>query len=483
MAPKKKKKPASNPARGFATVSLPSKAKIDDGASEAENVHAEAGHAESATHESQSAVDSSQPLNKSSSFQDMTADQLEFHLEDAELQNIVDRFAERSKREAARQVARIETERRTLRAQAMPLETDDWLTEGLVEEIFHLHQSSGDEHGRQTKLPQHGQEMQQDDLLVKLWTLQQVLRSLHFPHEERVLKHVVSRSSDCILSSKDYIWGLEESLDWLALHADPEELPSYQLSIPSSRPFQGEYSAPPSSSEGSRATSPARKVIDKLTIPIIESTTTATSSSTKANSTDHSNLQLASSADTDDSADDDNDPDGLVSRYVDIKLQLLKLEPEFQYETSPTRESEHEKGLKPSQVSRLRRKLETIERDILFDHDKANAQLNETLNQFRANIWTRRKERRAAKQLTENNPLAESPQATSKSSEAASDPAEAEDAVDGLLGDMFTSAENFLPKREPNAQNEDDGSVLLVDFGKWAGISPRRVLEDMCKTR
>jgi ATP-dependent RNA helicase DHX29 len=482
MAPKKKK-PASNPARGFATVSLPSKAKADDRASESEIVPAEAGNIESDSHESRVAVNMTQPLQDASSFQDMTADQLESHLEDAELQNIVEKSAERSKQIAARQIARLEAERRTLRGQAMPLETDDWLTEGIVEEIFNLNQSSEGENERPLHLPQHDKEMQQDDLLVKLWTLQQVLKLLQLPHEERVLKHVVSLTNDFMLSSKDYIWGLEESLDWLALHASLEELPSYQPGIPSSRPFQSEYSAPPSSSEGSRATSPTRKAKYGSRIPVIESTSTITPVSTNANRVGHSDTQLASSLNTDDSTDDDNDPDGLVSRYIDTKLQLLKLEPEFRYDESPTTDTKHEKGLKPSQVSRLRQRVEAIERDILFDHEKANAQLNETLNQFRADVSRRRAERGATKSFAKDNPRAASPQATTGGPEAALDPAEAEGEVDGLFGDMFTPAETISPKHEQNAQNEDDGSMLLVDFGKWAGISPRKVLEYTCKTR
>src|SRR6266480_2977495 len=207
MAPKKKKRPASNPARGFATVSLPSKARTG------ENVPGETAHAETTSAQSQGAVDSGQPLDESVSFRDMTADQVDAYFEDAELQNILKKSAERSRREAARQVAKLETERRSLRAQAMSLETDDWLTEGLVEQIFNLHLSHDREPETQFRSSRDGREMDQDDLLVKLWTLLQVLRLLHIPHDERVLKYVVSLPRDCISTPKDYILGLEESFD------------------------------------------------------------------------------------------------------------------------------------------------------------------------------------------------------------------------------------------------------------------------------
>jgi ATP-dependent RNA helicase DHX29 len=483
MAPKKKKKAASNPARGFATVSLPSKAKVDDAISESEPAPTYVGSVAQSGSESRGTASVSESLLEPSSYQDMTADQLEVHLEDAELESIVEKSAERAKSEAARQVARLETERRTLRAQAMPLETDDWLTEGLVEEILTLYQSSEIKHEGARRLPQHDKEMQRDDLLVKLWTLQQVLRLLHIPHEERVLKHVVSLTSDCNLISKDYIWGLEEALDWLALHASAEELPLYQPSIQSSHRYQSKRSAPPSSYEGSRATSPTWKGGNGSRKPVVESTKTTTPVNTHTNRTDHSDVPPAPFTDTESSTDDDNDPEKLVSRYIDMKLQLLKLGPEFQYDESPTSGSSYERGLKPSQISRLRQKIETIERDILFDHSKANVQLNKMLIQFRAGVPRPRVERQATKPLVEDNLKATSSQDIAERQQTPLDPVEAGDAGEDLFGDMFTPAENFPAKNNQNAQSGEDGSMLLVDFGKWAGISPRRILEDTCKTR
>ena len=483
MAPKKKKKAASNPARGFATVSLPSKAKVDDAVSESEPAPTYVGSVAQSAGESRGTAGVSQSLLEPSSYRDMTADQLEVHLEDAELENIVEKSAERVKSEAARQVARLETERRTLRAHAMPLETDDWLTEGLVEEILNLYQSSEIKHEGARLLPQHDKEMHQDDLLVKLWTLQQVLRLLHIPHEERVLKHMVSLTSDGNLISKDYIWGLEEALDWLALHASAEELPPYQPSIQSSRRYQSECSAPSSSCEGSRATSSTRKGGNGSRKPVVESTKTTTPVNTHANRADHSDIQSAPFTDTESSTDDDNDPEKLVSRYIEMKLQLLKLEPEFQYDDSSTSISNREEGLKPSQISRLRRKIETIERDILFDHGKANVQLNEMLIQFRAGVPRPRAGRQATKPLVQDNLEATSSQDTAERQETPLDPVEAGDVGDGLFGDMFTTAEKFPAKDDQNPPDGGDGSMLLVDFGKWAGISPRRVLEDTCKSR
>ena len=99
MAPKKKKKAASNPARGFTTVSLASKAKVDDAVSESEPAPTYFGSVAQSGSESRGTAGVSQSLLESSSYQVMTADQLEVHLEDAELGNIVEKSAERAKSE------------------------------------------------------------------------------------------------------------------------------------------------------------------------------------------------------------------------------------------------------------------------------------------------------------------------------------------------------------------------------------------------
>jgi hypothetical protein len=172
-----------------------------------------------------------------------------------------------------------------------------------------------------------------------------------------------------------------------------------------------------------------------------------------------------------------------VSRYIDAKLQLLKLGPEFQFETSITGDSEHEKRLKSSQVSRLCQRVETIERDILFDREKANTQLNEQMNQLRAEMSRRRAEQLAPKPLAEKTLGAASSQGTQQELETAPNSAEAEDTAGGLFEDLFSPVEPFVPSHDCKTENEDDDLMLLVDFGKWVGASPRRILEDVCKTR
>jgi ATP-dependent RNA helicase DHX29 len=216
---------------------------------------------------------------------------------------------------------------------------------------------------------------------------------------------------------------------------------------------------------------------------MIETATTVPSVITKGNAVDNLDSQLASCTDIDDNSDDDNDPDHLVSRYIDAKLQLLKLGPEFQYETSIIGDSEHEKRLKSSQVSRLCQRVETIERDILFDRETANTQLNEKVNQLRAEMSRLRAEQLAPKPVAERTLGTASSQGTQQELDPAPNAAEAEDTADGLFGGLFSSVESSVPSHQCKTENKDDGLMLLVDFGKWAGVSPRRILEDVCKTR
>lgn len=480
MAPKKKKKAASNPARGFATVSLPSKSRAGDAIAEAEVAQPEHSDDLNNRHEPHPLVNGIQSLQEPSSLQDLSPEQLEEHLEDAELQIFVEKFGERSKRDAARQLARLETERRTLRAQALPLETEAWLTQDIVDEVITLSKDQVSVRGRES-LPLHPttKAVSQEELLLKLWTLQQLLKALQITQEEQVLKHMVSLNTDYISTSKDYIWGLEESFDWLALHASPEQLPQYHLP---SLPSQNQRSVAVSSSERSRAASRDRHMPKQdLGREVEESNIHHTLAIGNDNKKEISETQPASSASPNDSTDDDNDPDELVSRYIDTRSRLLKAEPEFQCGKGAIFDSKAPEKLSPSQIHRLRQKLEAVERDILFDHDRAAVEWAETSNRMRSELAEERRRQPASDagggvdSETELDEDAIGPREEFN---------EAEDSAEGLFGDIFTTVEKYTPGRNDATESESEGApMLLTDFGKYVGISPRRVLEETCKVR
>jgi len=221
MAGKKKKKPAANPARGFATTSLPSKPKAAPVAEEllpaqqyekpmAKSYESPAGpqnsHAEKPSTEKDVAA--------------MTPTEFEEHLEQSELQYLVDTHAARVKSDAARQVARLDNEKRQLR-QLADRASIAGLSDQLVDEIL-VDDLSALSHGRITKTDEN-------DLLLKLWALREVLMGLQMPSIDDALTHALTvlRQGETP-SADDYISGLNDTLMWYARTQDPRELPDYE---------------------------------------------------------------------------------------------------------------------------------------------------------------------------------------------------------------------------------------------------------------
>jgi ATP-dependent RNA helicase DHX29 len=226
---KKKKKPASNPARGFATVSMPSKPKP-----EAISTPSSVVEESKATPENESqperTADAAAPQT-TTSLQDYTPEELEKHFEEAELQILVDKYAVKCKNDAARQATKLENERRVFRQQSVTLSLMEWLPTDIQDSILEL--AGTEEHdyliasGRITSSKQAGSE---EELYNKLWTLKETLLKLDFPESriEDALKHVLQYfSGNSAGAGRDIVWNLDEAMEWLATHSDKNELPSY----------------------------------------------------------------------------------------------------------------------------------------------------------------------------------------------------------------------------------------------------------------
>lgn len=168
----------------------------------------------------------------------LSAEQFEKQLEDNELQILVDKHAQKSKRDALRQKTRLETDRRVLRAQAEVLGTRKWLPPELMEEILELIKAEGGRGGSQS-LDVSAKQASEEDLTVRLWTLQQALIGAGFPEDQvgLAIRHVLDTSDKITMGgNKDVIWGMEESLEWLARECSREQLPGYdQRSFPKSQ--------------------------------------------------------------------------------------------------------------------------------------------------------------------------------------------------------------------------------------------------------
>jgi ATP-dependent RNA helicase DHX29 len=241
MAPKKKtKKPLSNPARGFATTSTVSKAKFDPvveddetNARDSDRVNKpDQGSANVPTQEDGEAVEKA--------LHELRPEDLEKQLEESALQVFAESHGNKVKKETSRQAVKLQTERRLLRAQAEPLATHQWLPIKIIQLILNLSKSldaqpsRSDEAKIRPDFYQGSPHLSDDDLLVKLWTLRQLLPQLGFSLTviHLALQHLLDKLSyvdmKSIVTAKDSVWGLDECLSWLALVCKPEELPKLE---------------------------------------------------------------------------------------------------------------------------------------------------------------------------------------------------------------------------------------------------------------
>jgi len=254
MANKKKaKKPAANPARGFATTSVassknradPAEATDDTPATTTTTTTTAKGNNNDASAPPSKDAPQANDAKKTSNGPAQPAlspEEFERQLEEAGLQILVEKFGPKVRRDALRQRNRLETDRRLLRGQAESINAKKWLPQELMDHVLDLIQaesrfaaSSVTSEGASSKLPA------EDDLIVRLWTLQQTLENSDFPQDkiQPALQFVLDIAPNISSNLKgDSIWGFDEVLDWLARECPKEELPDYSGRVKASTKSQ-----------------------------------------------------------------------------------------------------------------------------------------------------------------------------------------------------------------------------------------------------
>lgn len=226
---KKKKKPAANPARGFATTSIASKPKAEIPIDVEPEVIPESTETLDVPLDRASLVAAKPGNGASGPDKVLNAEEFEKELENQELQLLVEKHAQKSKRDALRQKTRLETDRRVLRSQAEHLSTRKWLPAELMEEILDLIQAEGRFSGQAAETSSMKQ-ASEEDLAVRLWTLQQALVGAGFLEDKvnQALRHILDISDKVGIGNKDTIWGVEEAVEWLARECSRDDLPDYE---------------------------------------------------------------------------------------------------------------------------------------------------------------------------------------------------------------------------------------------------------------
>jgi ATP-dependent RNA helicase DHX29 len=517
MAPnKKKKKTVSNPARGFATISIASKPKRDKQDTTAETAEPH-GSVSTQDNASESMDELPADLVNPKELHELTPEELEERLEESELQALVEKYASDCKRQAARQASKLQTDLRLLRMSAEPLNTRKWLPPEFVEQILLL-VSQDMRNGNFRPEPGNTPKLKvprQEDLVAKLWTLKLALLALGFPQHnatgalQQVLENV-SVTGDPTPASKENIWGLPQALDWLALTCERSELPDYdgrqQQDTPSETPQSSGDSTP---SLGSPEKEDA--VAGRYTSSIPGPTLTFQDKFLLNEAIDASGEvpEHAQSKDYSHASDQESDlePDELITSYLSFKLQLYELQPQLVHPFSrknnktklPRPSHPADEDLPTQGIKRLLNKLKKIESDVLFDQHEADAQWTKKRIEIERENKTRRKlglqpiKIRSVTGLSLGT-VGEISRAPHESKPASPNPVhECEDGSEddddiGILGELFTSSPETLvdpPTETPGIiMNAAKGSkVTIREFGKWTGMSPRKVLEEACKAR
>ncbi|KAG9678506.1 ATP-dependent RNA helicase A, partial [Aureobasidium melanogenum] len=499
VAKKGKKKVASNPARGFATTSIASKPKPDKKDADTSNEPSEKqsslstpAAAETSPQSGQQGQDQAQHAsinNKSSSdreLHELSPEELEARLELSELQSFIEQQGPKVRKESARQVTRLKTDRRVLRGQADLLNIREWLPEELMQQIIDLALDETSSTSAQSSTPTN-KRLSQDELLSKVWQLSITLADLDVDEDQvrKVLQHIlVSPPSE---ENGGLIWGLSEALDWLALHSEPGQLLDYDAIKPKPQVSNIQFDEDNDSSEPATPSIPPEKRI-----------------ANKAASTPSNPVQQPTETNTlvDDvevsDVESDLDPDEMLSTYLRTKLRLYERNPSLV--NDPTKKSKSQRGKttpspqKPTPgESKLQQRLKSIESDVLFDKDLADMRWIEERNQILQNQSERKrfnlagevKEKKEADETLHNTPRESATDDVMAEAEAAAQQLLDEMGEDDeMLGGMFGEATEGASHDAASGQTDNvDSNLTIRNFGKITGINPRRTFEEACRSR
>jgi len=509
MAGKKKsKKPAANPARGFATTSIASKPRADPAETADGDTPPGAIKDETAPQAKDAppsgSTTATTTAGQATQAKTLSPEEFERQLEESELQLLVEKYAQKVRRDAQRQKTRLETDRRLLRGQAESINAKKWLPQELMDHVLDLIQAEGrfaassvTSDGATSRL------LPEEDLTIKLWTLQQTLTGSDCPQGriQPALQYVLDIAPNISPHVKgESIWGLEEVMDWLARECDRDELPDY---TGRGKPAKSQTGKRPPTRE---TLSPGRRVLNALAdtpldSPVPSGATTPKfleidpklGSKLKNGALNPRSPRAASPRKPAASYDEDIEPDQLLPFYLETKAKLFEVQ-------RPRQDQGKGKGpkVKPGaqpvspEEALLLAKIDRVEKDVLFDKYVAE-------QQWRAKRIVLEKEYSAVlKKQAEKLKEVDGDAGASEGLEGVNEEAERiaaeilaeddDDDDDQTLADLFSSLPvsevDPVTGKSSTVMNGPDGSkVTIRDFGKWTGVSPMRALEEACRSR
>ena len=491
MAPKKKsKKVAANPARGFATTSISSKVRVEIAEEETNLPQSPGivGNQESHVTSSTSDIQTENQRDLAT----LSPEELEAQLEESELQMLVEKHGAKVKKDVARTVSRLMTERRLFRGQVETLPVSKWIPADMLQQLRDLMQESSIA-GRsllgQSELPEA------TELLIKLWALRLCLVDLGFSKMVTLetLTQIVQQKA--LLGkaqaeeTRDGLWGLGTALDQLGAFHEDADLPAFDTT----NCVKGNHSKN-DVGESVDANNAQHSGDGTLIIPVSGAATPEMlldTAMTRSNSQgsqflchtpEDSNCSLPSSETEDNRGDDDLNQHELLDRYILLKTRMFKILPDQNNGQSLLSRKRSAKDVAAPpvvnpQYSKLMKRVKAIESDILFDIDGAH------------DAWLKKRiellqEAAERKKLG----LVEKIQAVQGASqqELSTKGVSAEESTLDQLCDFFSSLPQESVDESGSSAITDTANgkpVVIRDFGKWVGVNPRRVLEETCRAR
>lgn len=195
----------------------------------------------------------------------------------------------------------------------------------------------------------------------------------------------------------------------------------------------------------------------------------------------------------------DIDPDELLPVYLETKAKIFNLQVEKArtlltatkclsgQETLKTKVAEQ---LPPnSEIAKFQMKLKKIETDILFDQYVADQQWEKQRIRLERDAAAERRALSCGKpsqtpDLLEsgNNEVAR--EASQMAAEVLEDGSDDDTAIADLFSSLPVSEVDSVSGKSNIVANGSNGTkVIIRDFGKTTGISPKRILEEACRAR
>ncbi|TGZ77295.1 hypothetical protein EX30DRAFT_374736 [Ascodesmis nigricans] len=505
----KKKKPApSNPARGFATTSMPSKPKQTIPVVPPK-------------------PPTPPPAAPEAEWQPPTAEEEA----EREFRTIIEKNGPRVRREAQRIVVKAETEKRTLRTSAMyyPLKLDKVF--GIESE-----RASGNVEGAEETLGEKVLRMARKEyqavaerfpvvrepgeaLMTAAWTLHRVMIGLGLRSKvvEDAIKAVVGRQRKGTLETENL---LEEVLEWIMLFAESEDLPRF-LDMSAGTQKKGTPSASgtstpamipePTVADTRHHTLPSRETSKPLPPPLekpplnVDSNIPNIALETKDISDQGEDLCPSDTSESE-FEDEELTPENMIPKYLEIQTKLYKIHPTVSSTVTGGKKAKGG-GRKPTKVQPgpppahlpeaekkkvklFHQKLAEIERDPLFDAYEADTAWRDQRSTLEEDGWAKKQPRKRGKKP---NPS----QGAQPASASSANPTPAgDDDDDGLMGGLFdgppteessSAGENITIRDFEDAPTSIMASKLAKKSGQGkSGVAAhalRKLVQEICKSR